>query len=54
MAGALSPWDTDAVGKGRRLEAGTRGGGAMSEGEGEGFDGGAMLPFNVEGAMVLG
>lgn len=54
MAGALRPWDADAVGKGRRLEADTRGGGAMSEGEDEGFDGGAMLPFDVGGAMTLG
>jgi hypothetical protein len=42
------------VGKGRRLEADTRGGGAMSEGEGKGFEGGAMLPFNVGGAIAFG
>jgi len=42
------------VGKGRRLEADTRGGGAMREGEEAGFDGGAMLPFDMGGAMTLG
>jgi hypothetical protein len=42
------------VGKGRRLEADTRGGGAMSEGEDAGFDGGAMLPFDAGGAMTVG
>lgn len=40
-----------AVGKGRRLEAATRGGGAMREGDEEGFDGGAITPFIVGGAM---
>lgn len=52
VAGALRR-DVGAVGKGRRLEAETRGG-AISEGEEEGSDGGGMLPFNVGGAMAVG
>jgi hypothetical protein len=42
------------VGRGRRLEAETRGGGAMREGDAEGLDGGAILPFIAGGAMRLG
>ena len=33
------------VGSGRKLDAETLGGGAMSAGDEEGLDGGAMLPF---------
>lgn len=38
------------MGRGRRLDGETRGGGAMNECDVEGFAGGAMLPFVVGGA----
>jgi hypothetical protein len=45
VAVALRPWAADAVGNGRKLDTETLGGGAMSDGEEESLDGGAMLPF---------